>query len=168
MCCTIYPWAYLIPNSLSPHPHPDNFPPLLSQLINTSLFSISVGLQNVVLRIVWRGKCVCVCVCMCVCVCERDSEGRERESAGRLSKQYLWEVWLSAFLWKQTILKSHQFPTKNISISLHTCRGSALCLPSQPGPRWKEPALFGRCLSSHKQKNKRLNQSMHLKASPWM
>ena len=164
--CSIYPWAYLIPNSLSPYPHPNNFHPLLSQLITTSLFSISVGLQNVVLRIVWRGKCVCVCVCVFVCMCERERGGRE--SAGRLSKQYLWEVWLSAFLWKQTILKSHQFPTKNISISLHTCRGSALCFPFQPGARWKEPSLFGRCLSFHKQKNKRLNQSMHLKASPWM
>lgn len=43
-------------------------------------------------------------------------------------------------------------------------------LPSQPGPRWKEPepSLFGKCLSSHKQKRTRgWNQSMHLKA-PWM
>ena len=147
MCCTIHPWADFTLNILSPHPNPNNFPPLLSELITTSLLCTYVGLQSVGLGIVWGEVCVGVCVCVWV---------RESESvcvcAGRLSKQYLWEVWLSAFLWKQTILKSHQFPTKSISISLHMCCGSALCLPSQPGSRWKEPSLFGKCLFFHKQR----------------
>ena len=75
MCCTIHPWADFTLNILSPYPNPNNFPPLLSELITTSLLCTYVGLQSVGLGIVWGEVCVCVCVCVwvreseSVCVC---------------------------------------------------------------------------------------------------
>lgn len=91
------------------------------------------------------GRCVCMCVW-----------------AGRLSKQYLWEVCLSTLLWKQTTPQSQWLMTINIYISHYMCCGSVPCVFSARTQVEGEALIWEMSYLSQREKNKRLSQTMHL------